>query len=101
VRQENQVGARTVLDVLDAEQELLNAQVSLVRAQRDEVVAAYRVLRAVGKLNARAIGLDVKVFDPQRSYEAVSGKWFGWGLPEEQPAQASGQRGDAAGAGGD
>ena len=90
VRQENQVGARTVLDVLDAEQELLNAQVSLVRAQRNEIVAAYSVLQAVGKLNARAIGLDVEVFEPERNYEAVSGKWFGWGLPEEQAAQQNG-----------
>ena len=90
VRQENQVGARTVLDVLDAEQELLNAQVNLVRAQRNEVVAAYNVLQAVGELNARAIGLDVELFDPKRNYEAVSGKWFGWGLPEEQAAQKSG-----------
>ena len=84
VRQENQVGARTVLDVLDAEQELLNAQVDLVGAQRNEIVAAYSVLQAVGKLNARAIGLDVEVFEHERNYEAVSGKWFGWGLPEEQ-----------------
>jgi outer membrane protein TolC len=93
VRQENQVGARTVLDVLDAEQELLNAQVDLVGAQRNEIVAAYSVLQAVGKLNARAIGLDVEVFEPERNYEAVSGKWFGWQLPEEQGARtaASGQ----------
>lgn len=98
VRQEAQVGARTVLDVLDAEQELLNAQVSLVRAQRDEIVASYDVLAAVGKLNAEAIGLPVKVFDPVESYEAVRGKWFGWGLPEEQPAQ-SGTPSPAGGAG--
>ncbi|MBK1668335.1 hypothetical protein CKO28_09845 [Rhodovibrio sodomensis] len=90
VRQELQVGARTVLDVLNAEQELLNAEVSLVRAQRNEVVAAYRVLQAVGQLNARAIGLDVQVFKPMRNYQAVAGKWFGWGLPEEQPAQRQG-----------
>ncbi|MBK1698703.1 TolC family outer membrane protein [Rhodovibrio salinarum] len=91
VRQENQVGARTVLDVLDAEQELLNAQVNLVGAQRNEIVAAYNVLQAVGKLNARAIGLDVEIFEPERNYEAVAGKWFGWGLPEEQAAQQSGR----------
>jgi TolC family type I secretion outer membrane protein len=99
VRQENQVGARTVLDVLDAEQELLNAQVALVRAQRNEIVAAYGVLRAVGKLDARTIGLDVQVFEPERNYEQVDGKWFGWGLPEEQAAQREGDTdaGDATG----
>jgi TolC family type I secretion outer membrane protein len=103
VRQENQVGARTVLDVLDAEQELLNAQVSLVRAQRNEVVAAYNVLQAVGKLNARSVGLDVEIFEPERSYEAVAGKWFGWGLPEEAAESSDVEvfgGGDATGAGG-
>ena len=99
VRQESQVGARTVLDVLDAEQELLNAQVDLVRAQRDEVVAAYRVLQAVGELNARAIGLDVQLFEPERNYEAVSGKWFGWGLPEEQSGPPEGSSDTPSGGG--
>ena len=89
VRQENQVGARTVLDVLDAEQELLNAQVDLVRAQRNEIVASYDVLAAVGRLSAAEIGLPVEVYDPVESYEAVRDKWIGWGLPEEAAGEAT------------
>ncbi len=81
VRQENEVGARTILDILDAEQELLDAQVSLVGAQRDEVVAAYQVLAAVGRLNASFIGLPVEVYDVEADYRAVRNKWFGLGAP--------------------
>lgn len=81
VRQENEVGARTILDILDAEQELLDAQVSLVGAQRDEVVAAYQVLSAVGRLNASFIGLPVEIYDVEADYRAVRNKWFGLGAP--------------------
>ncbi|MCZ6604850.1 MAG: TolC family protein, partial [Alphaproteobacteria bacterium] len=59
VTQESRVGARTVLDELDAEQELLDAQVNLVRAERDEVVAAYRLLAAVGLLTVDHLELPV------------------------------------------
>src|SRR5690606_28719399 len=59
VRQEADVGARTTLDVLDAEQEYLDSQVALVGSQRDEVVAAYGLLAAVGHLSARDLGLAV------------------------------------------
>lgn len=100
VRQENQVGARTVLDVLDAEQELLNAKVDLVGAQRDEIVASYDVLAAVGQLSAGEIGLPVQVYDPVEGYRKVRDKWFGWDLPEEsgtEPADPDG----ALGAGSD
>lgn len=81
VRQENEVGARTILDILDAEQELLNAQVSLVGAQRDEVVAGYQVLSAIGQLSAREIALPVEVYDVEADYRAVRNKWFGLGAP--------------------
>lgn len=81
VRQENQVGARTVLDVLDAEQELLDAQVNLVSAQRDEIVASYRVLSAVGRMTAGHLGLGTPVYDPESDYRAVRGKWFGLEAP--------------------
>jgi TolC family type I secretion outer membrane protein len=77
VRQENLVGARTVLDVLDAEQELLNAQVDLVTAQRDVVIAGYAALAAVGRLTARDLGLPVEYYDPAKNYDAVSDKWYG------------------------
>lgn len=81
VRQENEVGARTILDILDAEQELLNAQVSLVGAQRDEVVAGYQVLSAIGQLSAREIALPVEVYDVEADYRAVRNKWFGISAP--------------------
>ncbi len=81
VRQENQVGARTVLDVLDAEQEFLDAQVSLVRAKRDEYVARYSVLSSVGKLTAAELKLPVPIYDPDVDYRAVRDKWFGLDAP--------------------
>ncbi len=81
VRQENAVGARTVLDVLDAEQELLDAQVSLVSAQRDEVVASFSVLSAIGRMTAADLRLATAVYDPQQDYRAVREKWFGLDAP--------------------
>ncbi len=71
VEQEAAVGSRTVLDVLDAEQELLDAQVNLVRAERDEVVALYDLLSAVGNLTAAGLALPVQVYDEQFYYNAV------------------------------
>jgi TolC family type I secretion outer membrane protein len=82
VRQESQVGARTVLDVLDAEQELLNAEVDLIRAQRDEIVAAYALLAALGRLTAEDRGLPVQVFDVDKAFQDVRNKLWGSGLPE-------------------
>mgnify|MGYP003835947991 FL=1 len=81
VRQENAVGARTILDVLDAEQELLDAQVGLVSARRDEIVASYAVLSAVGRLTAANLGLSTAIYDPQEDYRTVRDKWFGLDAP--------------------
>lgn len=80
VRQEAQVGSRTVLDVLDQEQELLNARVNLVRSQRSEMVAAFTVLSAVGQLTARQLNLPVQYYDAGAHYEAVRDKWVGTGI---------------------
>jgi TolC family type I secretion outer membrane protein len=77
--QEALVGSRTVLDILDAEQEYLNAQVSLVRAQRDEIFAAYQVLLAVGRLTAREIALPVEYYDVEKHYRQVRNKFIGIG----------------------
>ncbi|MEQ8965335.1 MAG: TolC family outer membrane protein [Azospirillaceae bacterium] len=82
VRQEALVGSRTVLDVLDAEQELLDARVTLVTAQRDEVVAAYQVLSAVGMLTARARSLPVDYYDVERDYEATRDRLWGTSVEE-------------------
>lgn len=77
VEQEAQVGSRTTLDVLNAEQELLQSKVDLVTARRDQYVAIYSVLAAIGKLNARDLNLDVEYYDPATNYERVRNKWFG------------------------
>lgn len=65
------------MDVLDAEQELLDAKVSLVRAQRDELSAAFQVQEAVGRLTAAELGLAVKVYDMNDHYNEVRDSWFG------------------------
>lgn len=77
VRQEADVGARTTLDVLDSEQELLDARVELVRAQRDEIVAAFQVIAATGQLTARQLGLPVQYYDHESYYRNVRDKWYG------------------------
>ncbi|WP_339715854.1 TolC family outer membrane protein [uncultured Sneathiella sp.] len=77
VEQEAQVGSRTTLDVLNAEQELLQSKVDLVTAQRDQYVALYAVLAAIGKLNARDLNLNVDYYDPTVHYDRVRDKWFG------------------------
>jgi outer membrane protein TolC len=79
VRQEQTVGARTVLDVLDAEQALLNSKVDLVTAQTNLVIARYQVLQAVGQLNAKALALNVQLYDPAQHYNQVRNKWWGTG----------------------
>jgi len=78
VTQEQMVGSRTILDVLDAQQELLNARVSLVRAQRDQYVAAYTLLGAMGRLTAEDLGLPVEVYDPTEHYKRTRGRLIGW-----------------------
>jgi outer membrane protein/adhesin transport system outer membrane protein len=77
VRQEALVGSRTTLDTLDAEQELLDARVSLVQSQRDEIVAAFNVLAATGQLTAQQLALPVQYYDYQEHYRAVRDKWWG------------------------
>lgn len=78
VRQEQTVGSRTILDVLDAEQELLNARVQLVLAERDASVTGYGLLASIGRLDAKSLNLKVDAYDPTRHYENVKDKWFGW-----------------------
>ena len=77
VEKEAEVGARTVLDILDAQQELLNAQVSLVRAERDQVVAAFQLKAALGVLTARQLDLPVDHYDPLLHYRQVRNAWIG------------------------
>ncbi len=90
VQQEARVGLRTVLDVLNAEQELFQARVSLVTSQRDEAVFAYTLLAATGRLTAGDLGLPVDIYDPTRYYNETRGRWFGTGISsEDQPRPGS------------
>ena len=73
------MGARTVLDILDAQQELLDSRVSLVRAQRDEIVAGFEVLAAIGRMTARGLGLSTAPYDVEQHYREVRGKLWGFG----------------------
>jgi outer membrane protein len=81
-REEARVGQRTTLDVLNAQQVLLNARVALVSAQRDRVVASYAVYAAIGKLNADNLALDVILYDPTVHFDQVKGKWWGTQTPD-------------------
>lgn len=71
VREEFQLGARTTLDVLDQEQELLDAQTDLISATVDRQLAVYTVLDAMGRLTAQRLGLNVPIYDPAAYYNAV------------------------------
>lgn len=77
VRQEATVGSRTVLDTLDAEQELLDARVQLVRAQRDELVAAFQVLAATGQLTAARLNLPVQSYNIDDHYQSTRSRFWG------------------------
>ncbi|MFN4282747.1 MAG: TolC family outer membrane protein [Alphaproteobacteria bacterium] len=83
VEKEALVGSRTVLDVLDAEQELLTAKVNLVRAQRNEIAAAYELKAAVGSLTARELGLQIPYYDEEQNYKDVRGRWWGSSIQGE------------------
>ena len=75
VTQENQVGTRTVLELLNAQQELLTTRTNLVTAKRDEYVGAYTLLAAVGAAEAVALGLPVEAYDPEVNARRVRHKW--------------------------
>ena len=82
VREEARVGQRTTLDVLNAQQELVNARVALVTAQHDRVVASYTLLAAVGGLSMPRLGLNVTIYDPQVHYQQVRDAWIGVRTPD-------------------
>lgn len=71
VKEENQVGARTIIEVLNAEQELLTTRVNLVTAQRDAQVAAYALLAAAGGAEVLALGVDAAFYDPEANARRV------------------------------
>jgi outer membrane protein len=77
VREEEKVGQRTTLDVLNAELEYLGSQIQLVTAKRDRVVAEYAIYASIGRMDAQTLGLSVPYYDPIEHYEIIKNKWFG------------------------
>ncbi len=82
VIEEQRVGQRTTLDVLNAQLELVDSRVELVSAQRNRAVAAYALVSAVGQLNAQNLNLRVAAYKPKEHYEKVRDSWFGLRTPD-------------------
>ncbi len=82
VREEARVGQRTTLDVLNAQQALVNARVALVTAQHDRVVASYNVLNAIGRLSPEVLKLPTTIYDPSVHYHQVRDSWAGVRIPD-------------------
>jgi outer membrane protein len=82
VREEAKAGQRTTLDVLNAQQALVNARVALVTAQHDRVVASYSVLNSVGRLSPQILNLPTISYDPSVHYQQVRDSWFGVRTPD-------------------
>jgi outer membrane protein len=89
-RAENSVGNRTILDILNAEQELLNSKVQLVTARRNAYVAGFTLLAAMGKAEARDLGLENgPLYDPVTDYDKVKGIWNDWSKIPDPAVQAT------------
>jgi outer membrane protein len=82
VREEAKAGQRTTLDVLNAQQALVNARVALVTAQHDRVVASYSVLNSIGRLSPQVLNLQTTTYDPSVHYQQVRDSWFGVRTPD-------------------
>jgi len=82
VREEAKAGQRTTLDVLNAQQTLVNARVALVTAQHDRVVASYSVLSTIGRLSPQVLNLATSTYDPSVHYQQVRDSWFGVRTPD-------------------
>ncbi|MFL0355149.1 TolC family outer membrane protein [Erythrobacter sp. GH1-10] len=91
VRAENSIGNRQILDVLNAEQELLSARAQLVTARRNAYVAGFNLLALMGRAEARDLNLDTggPLYDPQVNYDRVSGKAWDWDRDPEPAAQST------------
>ena len=89
-RAEQSVGTRTVIEVLNAEQELLNSQVALVTAKRDAYVAGFQLLNAMGQAEAQDLGLDGgPLYDPLGNYRRVGNNWSDWATDRRHPTVAT------------
>lgn len=89
-RAEQSVGTRTIIEVLNAEQELLNSQVALVSAKRDAYVAGFQLLNAMGQAQAQDLGLDGgPLYDPLGNYRRVASNWNDWANDPRHPTIAT------------
>jgi outer membrane protein len=89
-RAEQGVGTRTIIEVLNAEQELLNSQVALVTAKRDAYVAGFQLLNAMGQAQAQTLGLDGgPLYDPLGNYRHVANGWNDWANDPRHPTIAT------------
>lgn len=89
-RAENSVGNRTILDILNAEQELLNSKVQLVTARRNAYVAGFSLLASMGRAEARDLGLEGgPLYDPVAEYDAVKNSWNDWSSKPDPTAKAT------------
>lgn len=82
VIEERKVGQRTTLDVLNAQSDVLSAKELLVNSRRNEMVAGYAVMSAIGRLNSKRFSLNVAQYEPKEHYHAVKDKWYGWRTPD-------------------
>ena len=90
VRAENSVGNRTILEILNAEQELVNAQVQLVTARRNAYVAGFSLLAAMGRAEARSLGLEGgTLYDPLAHYHQAKAQWWDWSADPTPKAKAT------------
>ena len=77
VREEEKVGQRTVNEVLNAQQTLLNSEVQIEITKRNLLVGAYTVISAIGRLNVAEVGAASTVYNPEAHYNDSVGKWYG------------------------
>lgn len=90
VKVESKAGTRTTLDVLNAEQELLDAEIGYARSQHDERLAEFRIHSAVGKLTVQAMNLPVNTpYNPTQHYDDVREQWAGFSQADERYAVSS------------
>lgn len=82
VTEERNVGQRTTLDVLNAQADVIDAQIQLAQSERDVVVASYAILSATGRLSAKSLSLAVLEHKPEEHFEAVKDKWYGLRTPD-------------------
>jgi outer membrane protein len=77
VQREAQLGARTVVETLNAEQELFSAETNLAQAKHDAEVFAFQLRSAIGRLTAKSLALAVDIYDPVKHFKEIDGKWIG------------------------